>query len=178
MIRRIRNIFRPFRRDERGLASVEFALFFPVYLGMFFWAAELGIITIKSVMLDHALDVTMRELRIGMIENPTREGLKDDICARARIIGNCQDQMMLELRPVSTQTWAMPARPVTCVDNDADIQPSVDFNLGQQQQLMLVRACIVVPVLLPGMIFGRQLFTDASGGIGIASISSFVNEPS
>ena len=178
MMDRLRKILRPFRKDERGLASVEFALFFPIYLGMFFWAAELGIITIKSVMLDHALDVSMRELRLGQIEDPTQEKLKQAICARARIIGQCEDQMMIELQAVSTQTWAMPQAAVTCVNNDEEIQPVVTFAPGRQQELMLVRACIVLPVLFPNMIFGRQLFTDASGGIGIASISSFVNEPS
>lgn len=178
MMSRLRKLFRPFRKDERGLASVEFALFFPVYLGMFFWAAELGIITIKSVMLDHALDVSMRDLRLGLMENPTQDSLKESICARASIIGNCEDQMMIELQAVSTTTWAMPQTPVTCVNNDEEIQPVVAFAPGRQQELMLVRACIVVPVLFPNMIFGRQLFRDSSGGIGIASISSFVNEPS
>ncbi|RGP36588.1 TadE/TadG family type IV pilus assembly protein [Pseudotabrizicola alkalilacus] len=178
MITRIRTLFRPFRKDERGLASVEFALFFPLYLGMFFWAAEVGILMIKSVMLDHSLDVAMRDLRLGLKENPTQDSLKRDICARARIIGNCEDQMMIELQAVSTQTWAMPQTPVTCVNNDEEIQPVVTFSLGQQQQLMLVRACIVVPVLFPRMILGRQLFPDSTGGVGISSISSFVNEPS
>lgn len=178
MMPRLRSLFRPFRKDERGLASVEFALFFPLYLSMFFWAAELGILTIKSVMLDHALDVSMRELRLGLMEDPTQDSLKESICARARIIGNCEDQMMIELQAVSTVTFALPQTPVTCVNNDEEIQPVVTFAPGRQQELMLVRACIVLPVLFPNLIFGRQFFRDSSGGIGIASISSFVNEPS
>lgn len=178
MMRRIRTLFRPFRKDERGLASVEFALFFPLYMGLFFWAAELGIMTIKSVMLDHALDVSMRELRLGQVENPTADKLKAAICSRATIIGNCEDQMMIELQPVSTTTWAMPQTPVTCVNNDEEIQPVVTFSPGRQQELMLVRACIIIPVLLPDAMFGRQLQKDSTGGIGIAAISSFVNEPS
>lgn len=169
---------RAFRKDTRGLASVEFAIFFPLYISMFFWAAELGIITMKSVTLDHALDVAMRDLRLGLMDNPSPESLKREICARARLIGNCEDQMMIELQAISTQTWAMPQTPVTCVNNDEEIQPSVAFNPGQAQELMLVRACIIVPVLFPGLMFGRQFDTDSTGGIGIASISSFVNEPS
>lgn len=175
---RIRSLLRPFRKDDRGMASVEFAIFFPLYISLFFWAAELGIITMKSVTLDHALDVAMRDLRLGLMENPTPENLKQEICSRARLIGNCENQMMIELQPISTQTWAMPRTPVTCVDNDEEIQPSVAFNPGQAQELMLVRACIVVPVLFPAMMFGRQMTLDSTGGIGIASISSFVNEPS
>jgi Flp pilus assembly protein TadG len=178
MMQRFRKIFRPFRRDERGLASVEFALFLPVYLGLFSWAAELGIVMIKSVVLDHALDVSMRELRLGLVTDPTQDKLKEAICSRASILGRCQDQLMIELQPISTTTWAMPTTPVTCVNNDEEIQPVVSFDPGRQQELMIVRACIIIPVLFPSMNFGRQLFTDSSGGIGIASVSSFVNEPS
>lgn len=178
MTPRMRNLFRPFRKDERGLASIEFALFFPLYISLFFWAVEQGLITMKAVMLEHSLDVAMRDLRLGLIDNPTPDLLKEQICARARIIGDCEDQMMIELQSVSTVTWAMPSTPVTCVDNDEEIQPSVAFNRGQAQELMLVRACIVVPVLFPNLILGRNLTKDSTGGIGIASISSFVNEPS
>ena len=180
MIHRIRRIFRPFRKDERGLASIEFALFFPLYVGLFFWAVELGIITIKSVMLDHAMDVSMRELRLGLVDDPTSDKLKDAICDRARIIGECDEQLMIEMRPISTQTWAIPATPIACRNNDVpDMQPVVTFDPGRQQELVLVRACIMIPVLMPNTMFGRQLIeaADGTGRIGISTISSFVNEP-
>ena len=178
MIRRIRSVLRPFRKDERGLASIEFAMFFPIYLGLFFWATELGIVMMKGTMLDHAMDVSMRDLRLGLVPNPSQEQLKADICARARIIGNCETQLMIELQPVSTETWAMPNTPVTCVNNDEEIQPVVEFDPGRQQELMLVRACIMIPVIFPDMTLGRRLFTDGTGSIGISATSAFVNEPS
>lgn len=179
MIRCIARTFRRFRKEEKGLAAVEFALFFPLYLGMFFWAVELGIMQIKSVMLDHALDVSMREIRLGMIDAPSPELLKTAICSRARIIENCADQLMIDLRPVSTTTWNMPPAPVECVNNDdEDMQPAVTWNPGRQNEIMLVRACIVIPVIFPNLMLGRHLHMDTSGGIGIASISAFVNEPS
>ena len=177
MMRRLWSLVRPFRKDERGLASIEFALFFPVYLGLFLWAVELGIVMMKATMLEHAMDVAMRDMRLGLVPNPSQAQLKADICARASIIGDCEDQMMIQLEPVSTQTWAMPNTPVTCVNNDEDIQPVVTFDPGRQQELMLVRACIMIPVLFPEMALGRRLFTDGSGRIGIAATSAFVNEP-
>ncbi len=179
MTRRIALMFRRFRKDEKGLAAIEFALFFPVFLGFFFWAIELGIMQIKSVMLDHALDVSMREIRLGMVSEPSPDKLKTAICNRARIINDCADQLMIDMRPVSTTTWAMPATPVACVNNDDEnMQPSVTFDPGRQNEIMLVRACVNIPVLFPNMMFGRQLKKDTSGRISIASITAFVNEPS
>ncbi|MBN2629070.1 MAG: pilus assembly protein [Rhodobacteraceae bacterium] len=179
MTRRITQMLARFRKDEKGLAAIEFALFFPLFMGMFFWAVELGIMQIKSVMLDHALDVSIREIRLGMVEDPSPEKLKTAICSRARIIGDCADQLMIDLRPVSTTTWAMPNTPVACVNNDdEDMQPTVTFDPGRQNEIMLVRACVNIPVTFPNLMFGRQLHKDSSGRISIASITAFVNEPS
>lgn len=178
MMDRFRKRLRLFKRDEKGLAAVEFAMFLPIYLGLFFWAAELGIVMMKSVMLDHALDVAMRDLRLGTMVDPSQEKLKEEICARTTIIGNCMDQLMIELRSIPTNTWAMPNTPVTCVNNDEEIQPVVTFTPGRQHEIMLVRACMVIPVLFPSMTFGSYMTTDSTGGIGISSISAFVNEPS
>lgn len=178
MMGRIRSPFRRFRKDEKGLASIEFALFFPIYLGMFFWAAELGIIQIKSVMLDHALDVVIRDLRLGKIAEPSQEQMREDICSRLTILRDCEENLMIELQPVSTQAWLMPPAEVTCIDKDEEMQPVTTFDPGTEQELMLVRVCANVPVIFPNMMFGRLLTKDSEHGINVAATSAFVNEPS
>lgn len=169
---------RRFRRDEEGIASVEFALMFPVVLGLFLFAVELGLLMTKQVMLEFAMDVAMRDLRLGRMEDPSSDILKDEICDRAKIIGDCRDTIMIEMRPIDTNTWVMPAAPVSCVDREEELQPVVTYNPGAQNQIMLVRACVIVEPLFPGTGLGAMLDLDANGGYGMAAISAFVNEPS
>lgn len=169
---------RAFRRNEDGVAAVEFSLVFPIVLFMFIWAVELGLLMTKSVMLEHALDVTMRNLRLGVLVDPTSETLKEEICNRARIIAGCRETITIELQPISTEDWIMPAAPVACVDRDADIVPVVSFNMGAQNEIMLVRACVIVEPNFPGTGIGAMLTKDADGGFGMAAVSAFVNEPS
>ncbi len=178
MITNLRKRLGLFRRQEDGIAAVEFALFFPVVMGMFIFATEMGLLMTKSVMLEFALDTTIRQLRLGQFENPTSDLLKDTICDRARIIGNCRDTIMIELQPINTDVWALPAAPVSCVDREEVIQPVVAFNMGAQSEIMLVRACVIVEPLFPGTGLGASLDLDADGGYGMAAISAFVNEPS
>lgn len=174
---RLRKKLSAFGRGEDGIASVEFALLFPVVFFMFIWAVELGILMTKSVMLEHGLDLTMRELRLGRLENPTSDSLKDDICSHLNLISDCRSTIMIELQPIRTDTWALPAQPVTCRDRDEEIVPVLSFSMGQSNEIMLVRACVIVQTLFPGTGIGAMLNKDASGGFGIAAMSAFVNEP-
>jgi Flp pilus assembly protein TadG len=178
MIRNIKARLRAFGRAESGVASVEFAITFPVILFLFFWAIELGVLMTKTVLLEHALDVTMRDLRLGRIPNPTSAKLKEEICDQLGLIKNCQANMTLELQPVSKTTWAMPHNSVTCVDRDEAIQPSVTFDMGKENEVMLVRACIIVDPLLPGTGPFATLQRDHTGGFTMSALSAFVNEPS
>jgi Flp pilus assembly pilin Flp len=169
---------REFRRNEDGVAAVEFTLVFPIVLFMFVWAVELGLLMTKQVMLEHALDVTMRNLRLGVLPDPTTDTLKREICNRARIIGECESTITIELNPINTTNWQMPNTSVSCVNRDEDIVPVVSFNLGVQNEIMLVRACVIVEPLFPGTGIGAMLQKDAAGGYGMAAVSAFVNEPS
>lgn len=178
MTSRFHRALRRFTRHELGTAAVEFTLSFPLVLFMFIWAVELGLLMTKQVMLEFAVDVAMRELRLGRMENPDSDTLKEDICDNAKIIGTCRDTIMIEMTPINTTTWVMPATPVTCVDREEDVQPVVTYNPGTQNQIMLVRVCVIVEPLFPGTGIGAMLNKDQDGGYGMAALSAFVNEPS
>ncbi|MCF8484911.1 MAG: pilus assembly protein [Rhodobacteraceae bacterium] len=178
MTRFMRKKLRAFGREEEGLAAVEFAMSFPFIFLLFIFAVELGLIMTKSVMLEHALDMAMRDLRLGRMEDASSDTLKDEICDRLAVIEDCRANIMIELQPIDTNTWAMPDQPISCVDRDEEIQPVVSFTLGQQNEIMLVRACVIVEPLFPATGLGALLPKDAAGGFGMAAYSAFVNEPS
>ncbi len=176
MTQRITQALRRFRRDENGIAAVEFVVFFPMLFGLFLWAVELGSIMSKQVMLEFAVDVAMRDLRLGNFDDPTADRLKDRICENSLLIKDCRGSILLELQPVNN--WVVPATPVQCVNRDEEIRPSVTYNGGIENQVMLVRACVIVDPLFPGIGFAALLPSDSRGGFAIAAVSAFVNEPS
>jgi hypothetical protein len=63
------------------------------------------------------------------------------------------------------------------VNREDDIEPVVTFNTGGSQQLMLVRACMLVEPFFPSTGIALQLPTDSDGGYGLISMSAFANEP-
>lgn len=173
----LRRLRRRLRRED-GNATVEFVILFPLYIAVMFTGIEAGLLMTRQVMLERAVDLSLRDLRLGQMEDPSAERLREAICANTVVIANCRDVLLLELRPVDTATWGGLNDPVACIDRDEEIQPVTQFQAGGDNQLMLVNVCIVIDPVVPTSALALALPRDPSGGIRLLSASVFVNEPS
>jgi hypothetical protein len=172
-------VLRRFARCEEGGGGVmEFCIMLPMFMAIFMAGAEGGIYTTRMILLDRAVDLTMRELGLGQLPNPTHDSIKAEICDNVPSLPNCDANIRVELLPVSTTTWNLPTTDATCIDRDAAVQPALSFNPGAANQLMLVRVCVVQDAMFPGAGIGWQLENgDNQVGYRIISVSAFVNEP-
>lgn len=182
MITSIPNMFHRaldrFKRDE-GNATIEFAIFFPLLVTILLSTVEIGILTIRQVMLEHAVDLTVRDLRLGKLINPTQDDLRDLICARSSVVPNCTESLLLELRPVSTVTWAPLSSDVTCKERAiGSIDPLIDLiDAGTSHEMVLIRACAVFEPVFPSTNLAVHMEKDQLGGYALVASSAFVNEP-
>ncbi len=166
-----------FKRDE-GNATIEFALFFPLLVTLLLSTVEIGILTIRQVMLEHAVDRTVRDLRLGNLIAPTQDDLRDLICDRSSVVPACSDSLLIELRPVSTVSWTPLSEDTTCKDrNNGSINPVVDLNPGTSHEMVLIRVCAVFEPIFPSTKLGVHMSKDALGGYALVTSSAFVNEP-
>ena len=163
---------------EDGNATIEFVLTIPVLLTIFMASFESGLFMVRSIMLDQAVDITMRELRLGHYPAPSSEILKTEICSRTVIFPNCQAQIMIEMTRISTSNWTMPPRQVNCVDRDEDVQPVTALQIGQQNDVMLMRVCMIQDAMFPTTGIGLGMNLDAGGGYALTATTAFVTEPS
>lgn len=163
---------------ERGSATVEFVIAFPVVLTVVLSGFESGLLLSRKVMLDRAVDMTVRELRLTQIKNPTHQLVKEHICSFNTFVEDCLNVLRLDLEPIATTgNWALPTDAPDCVDRDAAINPPEDLDEGGENELMLLRVCVVVDPVFPNFGLGLYLPKDASGGVRLISTSAFVNEP-
>ena len=163
--------------SEDGNATVEFVILFPAIMTLFLSAFEVSIYLTRSVLLDRALDMNVRLLRLGALEPATKDELHRRVCNDALIFPDCLNAIQIELVEVPTTTWALPQGNVACVDRDADVQPAVDFTFGRRNEIMLVRACAVMNPFFGTTPLVMDLPLDASGGYAVVAASTFVNEP-
>lgn len=97
---------RSFRRDERGVTAVEFALVAFPFLFLIFAIIELGLSFTVQQMLTYATEDASRRFYTGQDtkENTTPEALKDRICQKIQFIPvvDCEKNLQINLNNYST----------------------------------------------------------------------------
>ncbi len=175
---RLLGALRALSRREDGTATLDFVIMVPIFVSLFVSSFEVSIFTIRQMMLDRALDLVVRDLRLGTWASVDSDTLKARICERTiGLLPDCSNQLMIEMVPVSSASWATPDPNATCVDRDAEVQPAVAFNPGTENQMVIIRACSMVDPFFPGTGLALSLEENVGDGFPIISTSGFVNEP-
>jgi len=181
MIRILKRIRTALCRED-GTATIEFVLCVPVILTIALASIESGFLMTRSVMLDQAVDHTVRQIRLGHLISPSPTQVKAAICDRTSIILNCERDILVEMTPISATSWAMPTEGAPCRNRVSEVNPPFSFTPGSSLQVTLVRVCIKQDAIFPGAGIGLKMAQtgklDANGGYALVAISAFVNEPS
>ncbi len=167
-----------FCRDESGGASViEFAIIMPlfaVFLGMM---VELGWMNIRHAMLERGLDTTVRTIRLATGFVPDYTAIRQEICDSAAIIDDCMDRLRLEMKVVDPRAFDGIPATAECQNSAADARPLRNFQSGEDNEMMLLRACYMFKPIFPTTGLGNLLEQDSDGYTAIVSTSAFVQEP-
>lgn len=184
-------ICRRFAADDRGTASLEFVLIFPVFFSFFLMTFESGIVSLRHVMLERGVDIAVRDVRIGVQTSPTRETFRERICQAAMIIDDCENQMEIELLSRDPRAWTDVPNEVQCVDRGDMTADNSQIDALANNQLMFIRACVRIDPFFPISNIGRtrvaslgQTIVDnnsgdsaAGGSHALVAMSAFVVEP-
>jgi len=176
MIRKVLGNTRRFKRAETGSATVEFCLIFPVFMFFILSVVEYALVTVQQTMLERAVDLSVRDIRLGTGVDQDHDDIKDSICENAGVIRNCSDNLRLEM--IIQDAFAgvdLPAEP-DCTDNSEEVKAVRDFESGPPNALMILRACAKVDPIFPTSAMGRNL-ADDTGQIRLTAITAFVQEP-
>jgi hypothetical protein len=177
MIRRtLSRLYRRAKRED-GTATIEFVIVVPIVVTIFMASVEAGFYMAKHVMMERGLDLVMRDLRLGNLGAVDHDDLRELICAATPILKDCESILKVEMRPVSTVTFDLPATPTTCIDRGEETEPLTEFTPGGSNEIMIIRICAVQDPIFPSTGIGLQLRADAQGGYQMVSASVFVNEP-
>lgn len=175
----MRNLFKFWRRAkaEDGNASVEFVIVVPVFFLLFVSSFELGMATVRTTMLEHGMDMTMRDIRLSTGTAITHDQIRDRICDRAGLLKDCHDSLLVEMVVIDRDTFALPPVRATCIDKTEDALPVTAIVNGGDSDLMFIRACYVVDPLYPAFGLGAMLKKDPAGNMQIVASSIFAQEP-
>lgn len=167
---------RRFRRRLGGNATVEFAIIAPLMFLILFMSVEIGIYHIYATMLDRAMDITVRDIRLGTGSDWEHDTIRDLICERSGFIDDCSNSLKLEMIQVDPFNWTEISSTVDCIDSSEDVDAVVFFENGDSNELMFLRACMTYDPVIPTWGLGDAL-ADENGLIKISASSAFVQEP-
>ena len=178
LLKNLGRITRRFSRRENGSGTVEFLFVFPFFMLMFTNCYEAGMLSMRHVMLERGLDLTVRAVRIGQIEDPTHQILKDEICDRALMIPNCARDLQLEMIREDPRNWIGHfSADIECVDRALAVQPAVQFTNGGNNELMMLRACVLYDPMLIDVGLGKNIPKKNGSAYALVASSAFVMEP-
>lgn len=174
---RLLTSLRRFFRRETGTASIEVALMFPVVIVPFMMGMESGFMQLRRVMFERAVDLTVRDLRLGEPGLNTAADLKSAVCDSVVVFPKCDSDIMLEMTVVDVADFNAPSGRTSCVDRSLAVQPTLTYNRGTQNEMVMLRFCILHDPILPGTGVGAMLIEE-NGVAQIYTTTFYVNEPS
>lgn len=178
MISSFKHHLQRFRKSQDGgTLTLEFMILTPMLFYAFFFGIELSVYSIRQMQLDRGLEVTTREVRLNTGMQFTHDDLKRAICINSGSIMDCNDNLMLEMAPINLREFTGLPAMTQCYDTSAEVNPQRGWSLGQEHEVMLLRACYKFK---PGFGFvglGKKLHKDNDGFATMASMSTFVQEP-
>ncbi|WP_108483404.1 TadE/TadG family type IV pilus assembly protein [Oceaniglobus ichthyenteri] len=166
-----------FLAREDGIASLEFSLMFPIVMGIFMMSAEMGSIQLRQAMLERSMDIVVRDLRLGKPEYRDPIVLKQAVCDEALLLGDCMDNMKLEMGPVKTRGFSYWEGNGDCVERNQVSNPVINFTSGSKNEIMLIRFCYLHDPIFPAIGLGAILPPVVNGGYRMMASTFFVNEP-
>lgn len=179
-----------FAKDDRGTASLEFVFVFPLFFLFFLMAYESGMMNVNQVMLDRGVDIAVRDVRIGVVPNPSRQWFRQRICQVAAVINNCEENLEVEMLRRDPRNWSAVSAQVRCVDRSDPLFDNSNIENLDNNQLMVIRACLRTDPFLPmtrvGLFevpsIGQNIVENnsgaaAGGSLALVSTTAFVVEP-
>lgn len=167
---------RRFWRREDGVSSVEFVILYPVFYFLFFAGIESALMQARQAMLERALDISVRQIRLNTFDPPTYTELRSLICQNAGMLHDCDNGMKLEMVQRDPRQILELTAP-QCHESPSAVNPQGDFNNGGENQLMFLRVCVLQPPILPNLALAPYLPRSSTGEYKLYTIASYVTEP-
>ncbi|MEM6387219.1 MAG: TadE family protein [Pseudomonadota bacterium] len=171
-----------FRQRDDGNATIEFVFLFPLFMAIFLMGFEAGFYMVRSVMLERAVDIAARDIRLGNGNVPDFDAVRDNICENAFAIYECTNSVHVYMEEVQIAPGAIAAvtGDARCINRRSNVPQYLpgDYNVGNTNTMMVVQVCATVTPMFPttGIGLGLQI-DDLNGDTAIVTSTAFVNEP-
>ena len=175
---RLARLARRHAGSQSGTSTVEFVLWVPFMLLFLASMTESATFMMRWMLLDRAVDVAVRDLRLSTFSPPSFEEFRQAICDEAQL-PDCLGSLQVELVPVASGEWTALSSTPACIDRETTIDPvsETTYTPGVANQIVAVRACALMEPLFANIGIGALMPKDANGEFRVISYSAYAQEP-
>jgi Flp pilus assembly protein TadG len=178
MITHIKNCLKRFRQEEAGAVyTLEFAVMLPVLFMTLMYGVELTTHANRQFQLDRGLEVTARIIRLNTSSEYSHDDIQQAICDNAGGLDDCNNNMRLELLPMDVRAYTGLPETADCTNSPLTVTPVRGWSVGDQHELMIMRACYEYTPFMSSLGLGKLLASGSNGKGQMISVSAFVQEP-
>ncbi len=94
------SILRRLKRNEEGSTAIEFAFVAAPFLAFLFMTIEVAFVYGGTVSLEHALEKTSRQIRVGAAF-ASLDDFKTEVCNHVVLLTNCQSKLVVDVRTLN-----------------------------------------------------------------------------
>ncbi len=179
LIQKMSNAASRFFKDEGGNQTIEFIIFFPTVMFLFLATVEVGVYSIRHVVLERGLDLTVRSIRLNQAP-VNAEGIRTTVCRNSLMIPKCDRSVRVEMLSLDARNFTASSIPAAtkCLNLDDPVQPADEVQAGDPNQLMVLRVCALFDPFFPTTGFGKSIPKVSGGSYALVSLAAFAIEPS
>ena len=177
MIQTCKTFLRRFRDDSRGATlALEFMIIAPALALFIMLSFETGMIMLRQVLLDRGLDQAVREVRLSTATPMTYAQIKERVCIDAGFIDDCEADLSIQMVRFDPHEGFDAPNPSSCSDLIEPINPVENYETGTENELMFVRACVLLNTDFTWSLIGTRLLNSMDNHSLVAT-SMYVTEP-
>jgi Flp pilus assembly protein TadG len=162
------------KKSKSGASALEFALVAPPFFLLLFATFDIALMFFAATTLENGIIGAARLIRTGQVQamNMTQQQFRTLICNDISMLLSCDSRLGIDVRRYNgfgNVQWN------AALDNNGNLVGNMQFQPGGPEDVIVVRAFYVWPVLTPG---AGSAFSNMAGGNRLLEASiAFRNEP-
>jgi Flp pilus assembly protein TadG len=169
------DLFRRFRRDERGANAVEFGIVSLPFFAVLLAIIEASLVFITNQVMETSLRDSARLIRTGQaqMQGFSAAQFRDRVCTGITTMMNCRTDLLIDIRELRTFGNNAPPQPVR---PDGTLDPArALFQTGQPGSIIIATAYYDAPSY--ANILGATMSQAPGNRIRLIATVTFRNEP-
>jgi Flp pilus assembly protein TadG len=171
---RLRDLWSRGRRDQSGVAAIEFAFIAPIFLGFMLALLQIAVVWFAKVELENGTEAAARLVLTGQAQSQgfTRAQFASALCGDLPVIFNCSG-LMFNLQPQTSITAVNTTAPTLTYGANGKVTNTWAYIPGTGGQIMVLQVLYEFPVIA-GPLFGFSSQPD--GALLMVATTVFRNE--